>query len=126
MMSESLINMMRLKDLKKVLDAEVLWGNDYLDEEISIAYGSDLMSDVLAFVQTGSLLLTGLTNSQVVRTAEMAEIKIICFVNGKIPQEETLELAEKKEIPLFTTKYSMYEACGRLYKEGLPAGYDSE
>ena len=124
MMSESLKNMMRLKDLKKILDAEVLWGDDYLDEEVSIAYGSDLMSDVLAFVQTGSLLLTGRTNTQVVRTAEMAEIKAICFVHGKISQDETLELAKEKKIPLFMTKYSMYEACGRLYKEGLPAGDD--
>ena len=121
----SIKNMMSLEELKQVLFAEVLWGEDYLDEEISLAYGSDLMSDVLAFVKSGSLLLTGLTNSQVIRTAEMAEIKVVCFVSGKTPQKETLQLAEEKGIPVLTTKYSMYEACGRLYKQGLSSGDDS-
>lgn len=125
MTTEGIKNMIRLEELKNVLCAEVLWGDDYLDEEISMAYGSDLMSDVLAFIKSGSLLLTGLTNSQVIRTAEMAEILAICFVSGKTPQKETLRLAEERKIPLLMTKYSMYEACGRLYKEGLHSGDDS-
>ena len=116
---------MNLKEIKSILEANVLCGENFLSKKIDVVYGSDLMSDVLTFVESGSLLLTGLTNSQVVRTAEMAEISAICFVSGKTPQKETLQLAEEKQIPLLTTKYSMYEACGRLYKEGLPAGDDS-
>jgi predicted transcriptional regulator len=85
-----------------------------------MVYGSDLMSDVLAFVELDSLLLTGSTNLQVVRTAEIADVAGICIVRGKQPQEETVKLADEKKIPLLVTKLSMYESCGRLYKEGLP------
>ena len=76
--------------------------------------------DVLSYIKCGSLLLTGLTNSQVVRTAEMTDIVAICFVRGKKPQNKTIELAVEKEAPLLATKFSMYEACGRLHKKGLP------
>ena len=117
---------MNLKELKGILEAEVLAGNDCLSKEIKMIYGSDLMSDVLTFVKSGSLLLTGLTNAQVVRTAEMAEIGAICFVNNKKPQEETIELANEKKIPLLATKLFMYECCGLLYKKGLSGTNDSE
>lgn len=86
-----------------------------------MACGADLMSDVLAFTHAGTLLLTGLTNPQVVRTAEMAGIKAIVFVRGKHPPRETLVLAEDKGIPLLATRYTLYEACGRLYSAGLPS-----
>ena len=119
-------NKMNLKELRDILGAEVLCGDDWLGKEIEMAYGSDLMSDVLTFVKSGSLLLTGLTNAQVVRTAEMAEIGAICFVNNKRPQEETVILADEKKIPLLATKLFMYECCGRLYKKGLPGINDSE
>ena len=81
--------------------------------------GCDLMSDVLSFIKPNSLLLTGLTNPQVIRTAEMADIKAICFIRGKKPDKETVELAKSKNIPLLLTDLPMFEACGRLYKEGL-------
>ena len=113
---------MDLGQLKHILQAEVLCGSDYLNREVKMAYASDLMSDVLTFVKSGSLLLTGLTNSQVVRTAEMAEIAVVCFVSGKKPQQETIELAKKKNIPLMVTKLFMYECCGRLRKKGLRGG----
>ena len=117
---------MNLAYIKNVLEAEVLCGQDYLDTEIKMVYASDLMSDVLAFVKSGSFLLTGLTNSQVIRTAEMAEISAVCFVNGKIPPPDTISLAEEKKIPLIVTKSCMYECCGRLYEKGLAGDDDSE
>ena len=83
--------------------------------------GADLMSDVLAFTQEGTLLMTGLTNPQVVRTAEMASVKAVVFVRGKLPPAETIALAEEKGIPLLASKYTMFETCGRLYKAGLPS-----
>ncbi|NIM97197.1 MAG: hypothetical protein GTO24_03640, partial [candidate division Zixibacteria bacterium] len=89
-------------------------------EDIEMACGCDLMSDVLSFVKPNSLLLTGLTNPQVVRTAEMADLKAICFVRGKKPERETVEMAEAKDIPLLVTPLPMFESCGRLYQAGLP------
>ena len=111
---------MKLKEIKNILEAEIVVGDNYLNEEINMACGSDLMSDVLSYIKCGSLLLTGLTNSQVVRTAEMTDIVAICFICGKKPQNKTIELAVEKEAPLLATKFSMFEACGRLYKKGLP------
>ena len=110
---------MKLEDIERILSAEVIAGSELLQEDIEMACGSDLMSDVLAFVKSGSLLLTGLTNPQVVRTAEMADLRAICFVRGKRPGEDTIKMAESKNIPLLTTPLSMFEACGRLYREGL-------
>lgn len=117
---------MLLGEICKILEADLLSNIKSLDKEINLVCGSDLMSDVLTFVKSGSLLLTGLTNAQVVRTAEMAEIGAICFVNNKRPQEETIKLANEKEIPLLATKLFMYECCGRLYKKGLSGTDDSE
>ena len=113
---------MTLEQIKNVLDAEMICGTDHLNKEISLVSACDLMSDVLAFTMSGTLLLTGLTNSQVVRTAEMAEINAICFVRGKKPPEDTIALAEEKGIPLLTTSMCMYEACGRLNENGLSGG----
>lgn len=110
---------MTLKEVRDILKAEVVWVNDYLAMEIKMACGSDLMSDVLAFVKPGSLLFTGITNPQVVRTAEMAGIIAICFVRGKKPREETIKLAREKKIPLLRTEFTMFKACGLLYKEGV-------
>ncbi len=118
-MTKGLRNKMELGQLKDVLQAKVLCCGDHLDKEIEMVCGSDLMSDVLAFIKADSLLLTGLTNPQVVRTAEMAEITAVCFVRGKQPQAETIELAEARKMPLLTTGLSMFESCGRLFREGL-------
>ena len=125
-MTKKLRQKMNLAHIKDILEAELLCGSDYLDKEINMAYASDLMSDVLAFVKSGSFLLTGLTNSQVIRTAEMAEITAVCFVNGKIPQPDTINLANEKKIPLMVTKMLMYQCCGRLHEKGLAGDDDSE
>jgi len=111
---------MTLEDVKKILDAEVIVGAGLLYREVKMVCGCDLMSDVLAFVKSESILLTGLTNPQVVRTAEMADLQAICFVRGKKPDKETVEMAESKDIPLLVTPIPMFESCGRLYGAGLP------
>ncbi len=112
-------NLMTLAEIKEILEAEVITGSNSLQMEIKMGCGCDLMSDVLAFVKSESLLLTGLTNIQVIRTAEMADIAAICFVRGKKPDEETIRLAESKGLSLLTTQLPMYESCGQLYKKGL-------
>jgi len=110
---------MKLKDIERILGAEVIARVDLLEKDIEMACGSDLMSDVLSFAKSGSLLLTGLTNPQVVRSAEMAELAAICFVRGKKPDRETIEMAESRNIPLLTTPLPMFESCGRLFGAGL-------
>ena len=110
---------MKLDQVKAILDAEVVVGSEYLDRQVFRGFGSDLMSDVLAFIDTDTLLLTGLNNAQVIRTAEMSDIHAIVFVRGKIPSKEVSELAEKKEIVLMSTKEILYTACGKLYQNGL-------
>lgn len=115
---------MTFEDVREILEAEVIVGRDLLDQEARMACGSDLMSDVLSFAKSGSLLLTGLTNPQVVRTAEMAELAAICFVRGKKPDQETIEMAKSRNIPLLTTPLPMFESCGRLWKQGLPGCSD--
>ena len=110
---------MRLGDIAKVVDAEVILGKELLDYQITRAFASDLMSDVLAFAKEGCLLLTGLINPQVIRTVEMIDISAVLFVRGKIPSQETVELARKKGIPLLTTRYILFETCGRLFRAGI-------
>jgi predicted transcriptional regulator len=112
---------MTLKEVKELLQAEVINGEDRLDLEITFAGGSDLMSDVLAFGKPGILLLTGLSNSQSVRTANIIDAKAIVYVRGKKPDEMGIEIAKEKGIPLLSTKYMMYTACGLLFSHGLPA-----
>lgn len=102
-----------------ILAAQLITGLKPQAVEIKAAYSSDLMSDVLSFCKSSTLLLTGLTNPQSVRTAEMSEIAAVCFVHGKHPPEETVELARKNGIALLATPYSMFTACGKLYAAGL-------
>lgn len=109
---------MKIKEIINLLDAEVLCG-DAADNEVQSAFASDMMSDVLAFVKEQGLLLTGLCNPQVVRTAEMMDINCVCFVRGKRPDNAVIELAAEKNIMLIATKLNMYRACGELYKVGL-------
>lgn len=111
---------MVLRKVREILEAELLTGEDGLDVEIQMACGADLMSDVLAFSKSESLLLTGLTNPQVVHTAEIAEIKAVCFVRGKRPPDEIVKLAGDRGIPLLCTSLPMYESCGRLYSHNMP------
>ncbi len=111
---------MTLQEVKEILDAQVIITSQDLQMEIKMACGSDLMSDVLAFIKEEALLLTGLTNLQVVRTAEMANIKALVFVRGKKPDREAIALAKAQNMPILITDLPMYEACGRLYRHGLP------
>jgi predicted transcriptional regulator len=115
---------MKLKEIKELLDAEVIWGEDLLDKEIEFAGGSDLMSDVLAFGEPGILLLTGLSNTQSVRTADIIEAKAVIYVRGKKPDKEGIEIAKTKGIPMLSTNIMMYKACGILYSHGLPGVSD--
>jgi predicted transcriptional regulator len=112
---------MKLAEILQIIEGKVISKNVDLAQEVQMGSGADLMSDVLAFTQEGTLLMTGLTNPQVVRTAEMASVKAIVFVRGKLPPAETIALAEEKGIPLLASKYTMFETCGRLYKAGLPS-----
>jgi hypothetical protein len=114
---------MKLKEIAKILDAEVI-SSLRGDVDIRMGCGSDLMSDVLLFAKPGSMLLTGLINIQVIYTASAAGIRVICFVRGKTPFAETIELAKAKNISLLSTTLPMFEACGRLYKKGLKGGSD--
>ncbi len=116
---------MNLRKIKELLKAEVISGDSLLDQEISFAGGSDLMSDVLAFGKPGLLLLTGLSNQQSVRTADIIEAKAIVYVRGKKPDKEAVELAERKNISLLCTNFMMYEACGILYKSGIPGVFST-
>lgn len=110
---------MKLKTVVELLDAKVL-GSSYDDnKEVLAACGSDLMSDVLAFVKDQALLLTGLVNSQVVRTAEMMDMKAIVFVRGKVPGGDIISLADEAGIAVLSTQLPLYISCGKLYCEGL-------
>jgi len=105
--------------VKEILAAEVIVGHDQLDMEVNTAFGADLMSDVLAFAKSGSLLLTGLTNPQIVRTSDVLDIAAIIVVRGKKPLAETVQLAEELRIPILSTKYILFETAGRLYAKGI-------
>ena len=113
---------MKISKIKELLDAKVVCCEHLLDTEVNSACGSDMMSDVLAFVKDHAVLLTGLVNPQVIRTAEMMDIKCIVFVRGKEPSENVIELAESMEIAILTTDERMYVACGKLYMNGLEGG----
>ena len=109
---------MKVKDIVDILKCQVLNEGD-MEEEVKTACGSDMMSDVLAFVKDQSVLLTGLMNPQVVRTAEMMDMKCIVFVRGKVPDETILEMARERDIVVMTSEKPMFIACGLLYTTGL-------
>lgn len=110
---------MKISDIRDILDAKVVSGDNLLETEVFSACGSDMMSDVLAYVKDQSVLLTGLVNSQVIRTAEMMDMVCIVFVRSKMPSEEMIALARESKIALLATDKRMYEACGKLYASGL-------
>lgn len=117
---------MTIAEIKEVLDARVISGEAYLNNEVHTACGSDMMSDVLAFMKDRAVLLTGLCNPQVIRTAEMMDVVCIVFVRGKQPDEDMIELANEREIPLLSTGHRMFSACGILYEKGLRGGKSYE
>ena len=110
---------MKISTIRELLGAEVLCGEDRLGDHVYSACGSDMMSDVLAFVKDQAVLLTGLMNTQVVRTAEMMDMRCIVFVRNKKPSPEIIELAQESGIVLLASSKRMYEACGILYSNGL-------
>ncbi len=120
----STVRSMALSDIAALLEAQVVTGRQPTGLGIGRVCASDLMSDVLAFGKSRSLLLTGLVNPQTVRTAEMSDIPAICFVHGKKPSPEVVALAEATRITLLCTRLSLFEACGRLHTAGL-AGCDA-
>ena len=110
---------MKISTIRELLGAEVLCGADRLGDHVYSACGSDMMSDVLAYVKDQAVLLTGLMNTQVVRTAEMMDMRCIVFVRDKKPTPEIIELAEESGIVVMSSPKRLYEACGILYSNGL-------
>ena len=117
---------MTVNDVKSILNASVICVEESLSKEIHTACGADMMSDVLAFAKDQCVLLTGLCNPQVIRTAEMMDISCIVFVRGKLPEEAMIKLAIEKDIPLLSTQHRMFSACGLLYQNGLRGGVINE
>lgn len=113
---------MKIRDIAKILDGEFICGEDLADREVTSACGSDMMSDVLAYVKDQAVLITGLCNPQVVRTAEMMDMVCIVFVRGKKPDEVMVKLAKEKGITMIGTARRMFSACGLLYSSGLVSG----
>lgn len=110
---------MTINNIKAILDARALCCEDSLDKEVFSACGCDLMSDVLAFVKDQAVLLTGLVNPQVIRTAVMMDMVCIVFVRSKMPSAEMLELAKESGIVVLSTDKTLYNSCGLLYANGL-------
>ena len=111
---------MRIAEVADILDANVLCCEDKLDKEVRSAFGADLMSDALAFIDEDTLLLTGLVNQHVIRTAEMLEVRCIVFVRGKPVPKDILDLAVQQGVVLLGTDKTLYICCGMLYAAGLP------
>lgn len=110
---------MTMRDIIQTLQATVVCGGENAETPVTMACAADLMSDVLTFSKARAILLTGLSTVQVVYTAEMSDISIVCFVRGKKPHQETTALARTRGMTLLTTDLPMFESCGRLYKNGL-------
>ncbi|MCM1054645.1 MAG: DRTGG domain-containing protein [Bacteroides sp.] len=112
---------MTVNDVRDLLSANVLTGQTMLSREVRTACGSDMMSDVLAYIKDNAVLLTGLLDPQVITTAEMMGIVCVVFVRGKTPDSNLKQLADEMNVPVLTTNLRMFEACGILYSEGLGA-----
>lgn len=115
---------MTLREIKTLVQGEIVCGEEYLDNQIDCVFASDLMSDVLTLKDVNNLLLlTGLSNLQSIRTCEMSDITYMLIVRGKAVTEEMKELAEDNDMVIVRTEYSMYKTSGILYNAGLPAVY---
>lgn len=110
---------MKVSEIKEILDADILTGEFDPEKKVETGCSSDLMSDILAFGKPGSILLTSLMNIQVINTVNIADINVVCFVMGKIPDENIINLAKKNRIVILASKLTTFESCGRLYKNGL-------
>ncbi len=110
---------MNVKELIELVEGDLLTPDVDLQRIIKGGCGADLMSDVLASIQPEAVLLTGLCNPQVVRTAQMADVSAVVLVRGKVPPQETIDLAKDERIPIISSPFGMFELCGRLYRTGL-------
>ncbi len=110
---------MKLSEIVDALEATVLTGNNHFNKDIATCGASDLMSDILAGLSEGSILLTGLTTVQVIRTAMVAGVGAVVFVRGKKPPQDVIDLAEEHDLPLISSPYSMFVSCGRLHARSL-------
>lgn len=110
---------MKIKMIAEILNGEILCCEEYANERVNSACGSDMMSDVLAFVKDQAVLITGLCNPQVVRTAEMMDMKCVVLVRGKRPGETMIRLAIDHNIVIICTNERMFDSCGKLYSRGL-------
>ena len=113
---------MTVKDIAEILGAEIICRSDLLGTAVETAFGSDMMSDVLAFAREHAVLLTGLVNPQVIRTAEMMDMPCIVFVRGKRPDLNMIEMAEDRDMVILCVQDAMFTACGKLYEKGLKGG----
>ena len=113
---------MKISEIVALTGAKILSGEDQLDFEVQRAFGSDLMSDVLAYADECDMLLTGLANAQAIRTADMMDIHVVLFVRGKKPDEHMLDLAQDKDMIVLATENFMFTTCGILYRAGLGGG----
>ena len=111
---------MTIGEAAEALEATIVFCDGKTDKPLTAACGADLMSDVLTFAKEGSLLLTGMVNQHVIRTAEMLDVICICFVRGKQPSEDVCTLARQTGVTLLASSMTLYEACGRLFAKGLP------
>lgn len=111
---------MNINQICQAIDAQpIVKSTDFDSIKFEYAFASDLMSDVMAFVKRDVMLLTGLVTPQVIRTVEMMDIRVIVFVRGKIPDSSVTSLANEKNITILATKLSMFDACGKLYHDGI-------
>ena len=113
---------MTVRDARDILGARVLVGEEFLDREVKSACGSDMMSDVLAHVDDQAVLITGLCNPQVLRTAEMMDIVCVIMVRNKQPDDAMIQMATERGICLLATSLPMFSTCGLLYEAGLRGG----
>lgn len=113
---------MKLTEIRDVLRCEVLTGEDDLSMEVETVVASDGMSEILAFARPGALMITGLTNVQSVRTADIANVRAIVYIRGKRPDKKAIKLARESEIPVLATRLGMFDACGILREKGLKGG----
>lgn len=117
---------MLIKEIQEILDAQLLVGEELLQTEVNTACGSDMMSDVLAFVKDQAVLITGLLNQQAIRTAAMMDMVCVVFVRGKQPGDDIVEVAKENGIAVMTTNHRMFTACGMLFEAGLNGGLETK
>ncbi len=110
---------MHIQEIAEILDAQIHTVAEEENFEIFSACGADLMSDVMAFSKENAMMITGLVNPQVIRTAEMMDIRVVVFVRGKKPQECMISMAQERNISVLSTELPMFTACGRLYMNGI-------